>query len=197
MRTVRIVALIVLLAGLAGCGGGSDSSSSASAQVIAPKGAPFSFALPSGFEEVPGTFPGGAEPEFLTLVVPQGTEGEGYLNAYEWTLGPAERSYSTHRLLSWLDAQTQDFYESAGATIAPGRGETVAGHPAVCWKIQHFKNQSEGFVDADSCAIVAGHTVVEQSCSWKPATRVAIQRGCEELRGTLKVRQGRRPRSSA
>ncbi len=64
----------------------------------------------------------------------------------------------------------------------------MAGHAAVCWKIDHFKNQIEGFVYADSCAIVAAPgTVIEQSCSWKPVTKTRIQKGCEELRASLKV----------
>ncbi|HEY2054417.1 MAG TPA: hypothetical protein VGH14_10825 [Solirubrobacterales bacterium] len=53
-----------------------------------------------------------------------------------------------------------------------------------------LQEPERGFVDADSCANVAGHTAVDQSCSWKPATEAAIQRGCKELRGTLKVSPG-------
>lgn len=188
LRSVAVVAGLVAV--IAGCGGGSSSASSTAA-VISPQGAPYSYTVPSGFEETPGTFPGGETPEFLTLVVPEGTEGEGYLNAYEWSLGSAEKAYPTKRLLAFLDEHTQSFYKSEGATVTPGKDETVAGRPAVCWQIGHFKNRSEGFVDADSCAIVAGPGIaVEQSCSWKPATQAAIQRGCEELRGTLKVSPG-------
>jgi hypothetical protein len=186
---LAISAALALATAAAGCGSGS-SSSGTTAEVVSPQGAPYSYAVPSGFEKIPGTFPGGKTPEFLTLVVPEGTEGEGYLNAYEWTLGSAEQGQPPERLLAFLDERTQTFYESEGATITPGEDRTVAGHPAVCWKIEHFKNQTEGFVDADSCAIVAGHTAIEQSCSWKPATRAAIQRGCEELRSTLKVSPG-------
>jgi hypothetical protein len=187
VRPAAILLSLALSAAAMGCGGGSSSTSS-SAEVIAPQGAPYSYAVPSGFEEVPATYPGGEAPEFLTLVVPEGTEGEGYLNAYEWSLGAAEKSYPAPRLLAWLDEQTQSFYRSEGATVSPGKDETVAGHQAVCWKIGHFENETEGLVDADSCAIVGGHTVVEQSCSWKPATRTAIQHGCEQLRAGLKIR---------
>jgi hypothetical protein len=185
--TAVFVCLLVLVVAIAGCGGGSSSSSDGATTTVALPGAPYSYAVPNGFEEVPGSFPEGETPEFLTLVVPAGTEGEGYLNAYEWTLGKAEKAYSTERLLAFLDERTQSFYASEGATVTPGRDETVAGHPAVCWKIGHFENQTEGFVDADSCAIVAGHKAVEQSCSWKPATRATIQRGCKELRADLRV----------
>jgi hypothetical protein len=188
----RPIAILVLIAAaaaaIAGCGGGSPSSSS-SGEIVAPKGAPFSFTMPSGFEEVPGTFPG-EEPEFLTLVIPEGVEGRGNLNAYEWKLGAAEKRYPAKRLLSWIDEGTQSFYRSEGATLTPAEGQTIAGHPAVCWQITAFRNETEGAVDADSCAIVAGHTAVEQSCSWKPETRVRMQQGCEELRRTLKVSPG-------
>lgn len=195
MRLKPIHVVLALLAALAlavtagGCGG-SSSSTSSSPEIVSPHGAHYSYAVPSGFEETPGSFPGGETPEFLTLVVPEGTEGEGYLNAYEWSLGNAEKNYPTKRLLAYLDQQTQSFYASEGAGVTPGNDETVAGRPAVCWKIDHFKNQTEGFVYADSCAIVADPgTVVEQSCSWKPVTKARIQKGCEEIRGTLKVFQ--------
>jgi hypothetical protein len=190
LRSPRAFGPLIVLAALAGCGGSSGSRSSAassSAHVIAPVGAPYSYVVPKGFEETSATFPAGKEPAFLTLVVPKGSEHEGYLNAYQWTLGSPEKNYPRQRLLAWLDEETQTFYSSEGASLTPGKEETRAGHEAVCWKISHFKNQIEGFVDADSCAIVAGHTVVSQTCSWKPATRAAIEQGCGELRGTLRI----------
>ena len=166
---------------VAGCGGGS------SAQVIAPQGAPYSYTVPSGFEEIEGKLPDGQEQAFLTMVRPEGTDREGYLNAYEWTLGPKEKAYPEKRLLAFLDEATRVFYKSEGVTVAPGKAEEIAGHRAVCWKVDGFKNEVEGVVDADSCAVVLGHRAIEQSCSWKPATRAAMERGCEELRASLKV----------
>ncbi len=179
-----LAAILALAAIASGCGG---SSSPGSAEVISPDGAPYSYVVPSGFEEVPGKFPNGEKtPEFFTLVVPEGTEGKGYLNAYEWTLGSDEKRFSTRSLLAFLDEETESFYKSEGASITPGKEETVAGDPAVCWRIGHFKNPTEGFVDADSCAIVAAPGVaVEQSCSWKPATEATMRKGCEELRASL------------
>ncbi len=123
-------------------------------------------------------------------VIPEGVEGKGNLSAYEWRLGPAEKTYPTKRLLGWIDEQTQSFYRSEGATLTGGESETIADRPAVWWQITDFKNETEGAVDADSCAIAAGHTAVEQSCSWKPDSRARMQKGCEELRGTLKVSPG-------
>ncbi len=143
--------------------------------------------MPEGFERAEDpTFPRG-EVEFLTLAVPSGSSNEGYVGAFEWPLGATERGYSTQRLLSWLDERTQSFYRGEGATLSAGTDTKVAGHDAVCWKIQDFKNQYEGLVDADSCVIVTNHRVVSQSCSWKSATRAAIQRGCKELRASLKL----------
>ncbi len=179
-----VLAASILALAVAGCGGSGSSST----RVISPSGAPYSYSVPSGFEEIAGEFPEGETPEFLTLVVPEGVEGKGYLNAYEWTLGPTEKEYSTGQLLTYLDQSTQSFYADEGATVSPGKDETVAGKPAVCWRIGHFENAGEGFVDADSCAIVAAPGIaVEQSCSWKPATKAEMQKGCEELRASLEL----------
>jgi hypothetical protein len=184
---------LILGVAAAGCGGGSSSSSSSSDEVaptvITPKGAPYSYGVPNGFEEIPGDFPEGEEPEFLTLVVPEGVEGEGNLNTYQWGFyGGPEESFGGKRLLRYLDTQTRIFYRTVGATVGPTKEETVAGHPAVCWKITGFENKGEGLVDADSCAIaVEPGLAVEQSCSWKPATKAAMQKGCAELRASLKV----------
>ncbi len=181
-RLLGTIGLIALAAGFAGCGGSGD----ASGEVIAPEGAPYSYAVPNGFEVGRPSFPAKG-PRFLTSVVPAGSSHEGYLGAYEWPLGATERGYSTQRLLSWLDQQTQSFYRGEGATLSAGNDTKVAGHDAVCWKIHHFENRYEGLVEADSCAIVVGHKVVSQSCTWKPETRIVIQRGCEELRTSLKL----------
>jgi hypothetical protein len=185
IHLVLVLAASTVALAVVGCGGGGSSS----ADVISPSGAPYSYTVPSGFEEIAGEFPEGETPEFLTLVVPNGTEGQGYLNAYEWTLGWAEKAYSTKQMLGYLDQSTQSFYASEGASVTPGKDETVAGKPAVCWKLSHFKNETEGLVDGDSCAIVAAPGVaVEQSCSWKPATRAAMEKGCEELRASLELK---------
>jgi hypothetical protein len=182
LKSFGILGLLVSVVGIVGCGGSGESS----AEVIAPDGAPYSYTVPAGFENVGHPrFPGGGV-KFLTLAVPSGSTREGYVGAFEWPLGATERGYSTQRLLSWLDEQTQSFYRGEGATLSAGMDTKVAGQDAVCWKIHHFKNESEGLVEADSCAIVANHKVVSQSCSWKPTTRAAIQRGCEELRASLK-----------
>jgi hypothetical protein len=188
--TCALATALILGVAAVGCGGGSSSSGEAAAPAtVAPKGAPYSYSVPSGFEEIPGDFPEGETPEFLTLVVPEGTHGEGYLGAYEWSFfSAAEKAYPAKRLLRYLDAETRSFYGTVGATVSPTEHETVAGHPAVCWKIEGFNNAIEGLVDADSCAIVVERGVaIEQSCSWKPATKAAMQKGCEEVRADLKV----------
>jgi hypothetical protein len=98
---------------------------------------------------------------------------------------PSRSTDSTTPPGSELSSQTTRAVPSA--PIAPGEDRELASHPAVCWKIDGFRNEAEGVVDADSCAIVLGHRAIEQSCSWKPATRAAIAKGWEELRASLKV----------
>lgn len=186
LRSVAALGLLISIVGIAGCGSSGDSSADSAAERIAPEGAPYSYAVPDGFEVGEPTFPG-KEPRFLTSAVPEGSEKEGYVGAFEWALGAVERGYSGRQLLDWLDEQTRSFYRSEGARISAGTETRVAGHPAVCWKIDDFKNQYEGVIDADSCVIVSGHTVVSQSCSWKPTTRAEIQRGCTELRASLEL----------
>jgi hypothetical protein len=184
--TLALAATLVLALVASACGGGS--SSTGAGEEVSPEGAPYSYTVPSGFEEVDGTFPGPEKPEFLTLVVPEGTEGEGYLNAYEWHLGDVEKKYPKKKLLVFIDQLTQKFYRSEGADISPGEDRRIAGYPAICWKIEGFKNETEGDVDADSCAIVpAPGLVVEQSCSWKLQTKSTMEKGCEELRDSMKL----------
>jgi hypothetical protein len=62
----------------------------------------------------------------------------------------------------------------------------LAGHDAICWRIAHFRNAYDGLIDADSCAI-AGRRLVLQTCTWKPASRAVVQRGCTALRAQLRV----------
>ncbi len=178
----RLAALLslVLLGALAGCGGSGSSD-----EVVAPAGAPYSYTVPDGFEATSPTAPPGQR--FLTTVVPSGTHRQGYLGVYQWPLGKAEHAYSTAQLLSWLDRQTLAFYRGEGAKVAPGTKRGVADHDAICWQIHGFRNRFEGRVDAVSCALVSGHTAVEQSCVWKPLTRSVILRGCRELVATLTV----------
>jgi hypothetical protein len=182
-RASALAAALALVLLVAACGG---SSSSGAGETVAPTGAPYSFTMPSGFKEIPAVYPNGEPPPHLTLMVPEGTEGEGYLNAYEWSLGDTEKGFSTKRLLAFVDEETQSFYKGEGAGITAGEDETVAGSPAVCWRVKGFDNFKEGLVDAEACAIVpAPGLAVEQSCSWKPATKAAIEKGCEELRASL------------
>lgn len=170
-----------------GCGSDSSTESAAAGTRVAPAGAPYSYEVPAGFEQVPGSFPGeGAR--YLTTVVPSDApEHIGTLSAFQWTLEPAQRAYSTKRLLRWLDQQTLAFYRGAGAALAAGERRTVAGRPAVCWRIHRFRNEFDGLVEAEGCAVLGSENAVQLGCTWKPATRTVIERGCRELRETLKV----------
>jgi hypothetical protein len=142
--------------------------------------------VPEGFEIAEGSFPG-EDPRFLSTLVPDGTNHEGTISAFQWTLGAAERGYSTAKLLTWLNRQTQSFYQGEGATLNRGVRTEVGGREAICWMIHGFDNSTDGLVDADACAIVGQHNVVQQACTWKPATRDRVERGCAEMRATLKV----------
>lgn len=181
LRLLTMFCFSVLLVGAAGCGGGSDEPVS-----VTPDGAPYSYDVPEGFEVAEPEFPGEA-PKFLTTVIPSGSDREGGLAAYEWTLNAKVRAYSTPELLDWLDRQTQAFYRGEGATLSKGMVTKVAGHDAVCWQIEGFRNMYEGVIDSDSCAIVGEENVVSQSCSWKPSTRAEVQRGCAVLRRSLEI----------
>jgi hypothetical protein len=154
--------------------------------VVAPDGAPYSYEVPDGFEVADGAFPG-EEAKFLSTLVLEGGSREGGISAFQWTLGAAERRYSTARLLEWIDRQTQSLYRGEGASLNRGIRTQVGGREAVCWTIHGFENSAEGRVDADACAIVGHHDVVQQACTWKPGAREKIERGCAELRATLKV----------
>jgi len=181
------VAIIAALAALAvavtvvGCGGSSEGAAS-----FSPDGAPYAFELPQGFELAPARFPG-EDPKFLTMLVPEGAAGGGGISAFQWTLGPAERRFSTPRLLRWLSRQTRSFYLGKGATLNRGIRTDVGGREAICWMVRGFDNTYEGVVDADACAIVGRHDVVQQACIWKAGRRAQIERGCAELRATLEV----------
>jgi len=178
-----VLALAVSLGiGAVGCGGHSEEYGGS----VSPVGAPYSFEVPKGFEVVDATFPG-KEQDYLTAVVPEGAEHEGTLSAFQWTLKGTTLRYSTLKLLAWLDRQTHIFYRGAGATLSRGVEREVAGHDAICWRIHDFRNVSDGLVDADSCAIVAGRDVVQQACTWKPSTRTIIHRGCRVMRRSLSV----------
>lgn len=182
-KAIAILALLVcaIAVAIAGCGGSSEDDS-----VVAPDGAPYSYEVPDGFEVTKGTFPGD-DPRFLSAMVPEGTNGEGGITAFQWTLGAAEQQYSTARLLDWINRQTQSFYRGEGATLNDGIRTNVGGRKAICWMIRGFENPAEGRVDADACAIVGAHEVVQQACTWKPDTHQRIEHGCAELRATLKV----------
>jgi hypothetical protein len=184
--TLRSPAVLVLAAVLVGatvgCGGHSEEYEGP----LSPVGSPYSFEVPEGFEVVDATFPG-EEQDYLIAAVPEGAEHEGTLSAFQWTLQETILRYSTAERLAWLDRQTQAFYREAGATLSRGVRRKVAGHDAICWKIHGFRNMSDGLVDADSCAIVAGRDVVQQACTWKPSTRAIIQRGCRVMRGSFSV----------
>lgn len=168
---------------VAGCGGGDGSTEETTA--AAPPGAPYSFDVPEGFELVPGSFPGGGA-KYLTTMVPDGTEHEGTISAFQWTLSPTQRLFSTQRLLAWIESETQAFYRGAGAELGHGMASEVGGHEAICWMIHGFDNTYDGRVDADACAIVFGHEVIQQACTWKPGLRAKIERGCAETRGSFK-----------
>jgi hypothetical protein len=166
---------------IVGCGGGSSADGS-----VAPDGAPYSYEVPDGFEAAAPGFPG-EDPKFLSTLVLEGTSHEGGISAFQWTLGAAERQYSTAKLLDWLNHETRAFYRGEGATLNHGIRTEVGGREAICWMIRGFENFAEGRVDADACVIVGRHNVVQQACMWKPAMRDEIERGCAELRATLKV----------
>lgn len=59
--------------------------------------------------------------------------------------------------------------------------------PAVCWRVHRFRNAFDGIVEADACAVVGSENVVQLGCTWKPQTHAVIERGCSELRASLKV----------
>lgn len=110
---------LAIAAAVAGCGSDSETTSTSdSPAVVAPNGAPYSYEVPSGFEEASTTFPGDG-PRFLTGVVPSDApEQSGGLSTFQWTLDAPQRAYSTERLLRWLDEETLAFYRGAGATLA-------------------------------------------------------------------------------
>jgi hypothetical protein len=180
MRSALTLLACALAFAIAGCGG------SGAASVVAPDGAPYSYQVPRGFVVTEGSFPGG-DPKFLSTLAPEGNSHDGGIAAFQWTLGAAERSYPTAKLLAWLDRQTQLLYRGQGATLDRGIRARVDGRPAVCWTIRGFENAHEGRVDADSCAIVGAREVVQQACTWKPDTHREIERACAEVRATLKV----------
>lgn len=186
-RLHRVVALVALAggaAGLAGCGGGSGGS----ATTVAPDGAPYSYAVPSGFEAVSSRYPGKG-PRFPSTVVPAGSSHEGYLGIYEVPLSGAEQALSGARLLARFEGVERNFYGGEGATLGPGRKREIAGEEGVCWRIGHFRNRFEGVVEADSCAIAAAGRLLLQTCTWKPQSRAVIRQGCQEMRAGLEVRQ--------
>jgi hypothetical protein len=180
--TLATLAALAALA-FAGCG---VSFGDASDEVVAPKGAHYSYPVPKGFESSNPIFPGRG-PKFLTTVVPEGSSKEGYLGIYEVPLRASERRLPSQRLLAQFDAKTQAFYSGEGATLSAGIATQIAGHDAICWKIHSFENSFEGIVEADSCAIAANHNLLVQSCTWKPRTAAVANRGCEEMRATLRL----------
>ncbi len=180
MRPALALLASALALALLGCGGSGAGS------VVAPEGAPYSYEAPPGFELTEGASPG-EDPKFLSTLVPAGSSHQGGIAAFQWTLGAAERSYPTAKLLAWLDRRTRRFYRGQGATLNRGIRTRVGDRPAVCWTIHGFDNADEGRVDADSCAIVGAGDVVQQACTWKPGTQREIERACAEVRATLEV----------
>jgi hypothetical protein len=187
VKLIRLLLLLALPLLAIGCGSGSDSTSGSGAETVSPAGAPYTYEVPGGFERVPASFPGeGAR--YLTTVVPTDTPAHsGTLSAFPWALGPAQRAYPTAKLLRWLDRESLSFYRGAGATLAAGERTQVAGRPAICWRIHHFRNPADGIVEADGCAVVGSENVVQLGCTWKPGTRAVIERGCRELQESLAV----------
>ena len=186
MKVARVTLPLALSLLAFGCGSGSEGSSTAGAAQVAPQGAPYSYAVPSGFKRVPAKFPG--DVKYLTTVVPTDAAAHtGTLSAFQWTLDATRRAYPTEKLLGWLDRETLSFYRGAGATLATGERTEVAGRPAICWRIHRFRNQFDGVVEADGCAVVGSENVVQLGCTWKPQTREVISRGCRELQASLEV----------
>jgi hypothetical protein len=186
------LALCVVLPGFAfGCGSakttgaGSGTTTAASAKLVAPEGAAYAYRVPDGFKSVPGSGPG----EHLTTVIPAWLPNHsGTISAFQLTPdGDIAGAQATDRFLTAFDRQTVAFYRGRGASVTAGKRTTVAGHPALCWEIRHFRNSYDGVVDGDACAIVAGSAVVQQGCTWKPATREVVQRGCKALRASLQI----------
>jgi hypothetical protein len=182
-RAASLAGALLIAGILGGCGSGGPEGEDT---LAASPGAPFSFDVPKGFELVEGSFPGGGA-KFLTTLVPAGTEHEGTISAFQWQLSPTQRLYSTRRLLGWIERQTQTFYRGAGAELTHGMSSEVGGHEAICWMIHGFDNAYDGRVDADACAIVAGHEVIQQACTWKRGMRARIERGCAEARGSFRL----------
>jgi hypothetical protein len=165
---------------------GAGTTPAASAARVAPRGGAYSYTVPAGFKLAPGTGPG---QHLTTLASTSLPAGSGTLSAFEFTPGAdLTDAHAADRFLAAFDRQTVAFYRGRGGTLAAGTRTTIAGHPAMCWRISHFKTTvGAGVVDADACAIVAGGVIVQQGCNWKPSARVTIERGCEALRASLKV----------
>jgi hypothetical protein len=183
---------------VAGCGGGSKATAATapstgtgttnggSGSMVAPQGAAYSYRVPSGFKLVKGTAPG----RHVSTVVPAYIPADsGTISAFEITPSDSlEGSKAINRFLASFDRQSVAFYRSRGGTTTPGARTTVAGHPALCWKISHFNNPASGTVlDGDGCAIVAGRVVVQQGCNWKPSARTVVEAGCKAMRASLKI----------
>lgn len=179
-----VVPALILVVTVAGCGGGSGDSSTA--EVVQ---APYSYPVPAGFEETSSTYPGEA-PRFATAVVPEGTSKQGYVGVYEVPLSPAQRGLSPTALLTSFEAVERSFYGAEGAALGAGRSTQIGGAKALCWRIHHFKNPYEGMIEADSCAIAGGKALILQTCTWKPQSAGAIQKGCEEVRAGLELLGG-------
>jgi hypothetical protein len=190
--------LCAALAGLAaGCGDsskpaavpvagtGTTMTSTGSARLVAPPGAAYRYHVPAGFKLVQGSGPG----QHLTTVIPAYLPtNSGTISAFELTPGDSLAGpRAVDRFLTAFDRQTVAFYRSRGGAVAAGTRTTLAGHPAVCWKIGHFDNSYSGVVDADACAIVAGGVIVQQGCNWKPNARAVIEAGCEAMRASLQI----------
>lgn len=167
------------------CLGGS--SATGTGPRISPKGAVYSYRVPSGF--------GVAEPRHLqdvtaaSAVGPIGGkgDGQGVIVAQVPIAAVIETPAQLRQVLPALKLGIERSAASVGAIARPPRTIAVDGHPAVQWETEGGTRGPYPGTDVRETTIYAGREAVLVACRWKGERRDAILEACDSVLRSLRL----------